>query len=198
MSFISKHDLNRIVGQAYKSTRSTKAITDAILEQSGHKNQYDIFLSHSYSDKETILQLNYLLEEELGLSVFVDWIESPELDRSKVTPSTAAKMRDIMNRCTSLVYAISTTSSDSKWMPWELGYSDAQHGRVAVLPIADSASSAATYRNQEFVGIYPYIQYDTISGDYSGKKHLWVYDPLNQKKYSLFSVWKSSGVLNNH
>ena len=103
-----------------------------------------------------------------------------------------------MNRCTTLVYAISTTSSDSKWMPWELGYSDAQHGRVAVLPIADSASSAASYKSQEFVELYPYIQYDGISGDQSGKKHLWVYDPLNQERYSLFSEWKTSGLFNNH
>lgn len=129
-------------------------MTDAKFEQSVGTKQYDIFLSHSYSDKETVLQLNYFMEEILGLDVFVDWIEKPELDRSKVTAATAADMRDVMNRCATLVYAISTTSSNSKWMPWELGYSDAKHGKVAILPIADSPSSAATYRSQEFVGLW--------------------------------------------
>ena len=181
MAFLSKSDLNRIVGASSKYSRIVKGVTDAALEQSSNNKQYDIFLSHSYSDRETVLQVNYFLEEVMGLDVFVDWIEKPNLDRSSVTPRTATEMRDVMNRCATLVFVISTTSSSSKWMPWELGYSDAKHGRVAVLPIADSASVVATYRNQEFVGIYPYIEVDPKS-DTSGQKYLWVHDPLNAKK----------------
>lgn len=174
-----------------------KSMTDAAAERSADK-EYDVFLSHSYSDRETILQVNYFLEEMMGLDVFVDWIEKPALDRSAVTPKTAAEMRDVMDRCATLIFAVSTTSSTSKWMPWELGYSDAKHGRVAVLPIADSASTVVAYRNQEFVGIYPYIEYDPKSGDNSGNKYLWVHDPLNPRTYSLFSNWKRTGILSNH
>lgn len=49
---------------------------------------YDIFLSHSASDTAMIAGLSLELED-LGFSVYVDWIEDPELDRSKVTKKTA-------------------------------------------------------------------------------------------------------------
>lgn len=199
MPLLSKSDLNRIVGQAYKSTRIAKAMTDATsLEQSTGTEKYDIFLSHSYLDKETVLQINYLLEDTFGFRVFVDWIEKPELDRSKVTPGTAAEMRSVMDRCDTLLYTISTKSSSSTWMPWELGYSDAKHGRIAVLPISDYKTTTSTYKGQEFVGLYPYILLNPKADDDSGDQFLWVHDPQDWNKYSLFNYWRVFGTLYDH
>jgi hypothetical protein len=51
-----------------------------------------------------------------------------------------------MDKSASLLYAVSDNSSESKWMPWELGYSDALHGRVAVVPITDQETATESYR----------------------------------------------------
>ena len=44
--------------------------------------EYDIFLSHSSLDKKLVLTLVNLFNEA-GYSVYVDWIEDTQLDRSK-------------------------------------------------------------------------------------------------------------------
>ncbi len=198
MAYLSKSDLNRVVGQKYTSAPFSEAMRIAATKEKINKyTTYDIFLSHSILDRETILQINYLLEEELGLSVFVDWIEMPELDRTKVTPETADQLRTVMGRCGSLIYAISANSSTSKWMPWELGYSDAKHGRVAVLPIADASATLAAYSNQEFVGLYPYVDAETILTGYGGT-NLRVKDWQDNTRYADLKSWRRDGRLIKH
>jgi hypothetical protein len=196
MALLAREELNRLVGQAYKSAAFTDSLKKSVIaEKQEPRQSYDVFLSHSYLDREPVLQVNYLLEDVLGFDVFVDWIEMPDLDRSAVNQDTAATLRDVMNRCATLVYAVSVISSTSKWMPWELGYSDARHGRVAVLPIADVATTYAAYRDQEFVGLYPYID---IENDDDGKRHLWVNSPVDSKTYAKLQHWRQTGRLTYH
>jgi hypothetical protein len=123
---------------------------------------YDIFLCHAFKDAKIVEAIKDFLKSN-GLTVYVDWIDDPQLSRSHVTPATAAKLRAAMRRSTSLLYAASVNASESKWMPWEVGYSDALHGRVAILPLADGNELVSAYRGQEFMGIYPYVD-DDASG----------------------------------
>jgi hypothetical protein len=120
------------------------------------KSHYDIFLCHAFKDAELIEALKEYLES-FELNVYVDWIDDPQLNRAHVTPETAAKLREVMRRSTCLLYAASVNASESKWMPWEVGYSDALHGRVAILPLADKNELIQAYDGKEFMGIYPYV-----------------------------------------
>lgn len=142
---------------------------------------YDIFLSHSSLDNDLIAGLKLILED-IGLKVYVDWNDK-ELDSSNVTPETAAVLRERMKQCKSLLYAFSENASNSKWMPWELGYFDAlKKSRVAVLPI--SKTSKYDYKGSEFVGLYYFIQLGKISG--TNKDAIWVY---NGDNYVIFDGW---------
>lgn len=147
-------------------------------------------------DKQTILQVNDLLEKTFGLDVYVDWIENPDLKRDSVTPATAAELRSVMDRCKTLLYAVSTNAASSTWMPWELGYSDAKHGLVAVLPIAEQNALIAAYQNQEFVGLYPYVDMANIG--YTGTRALWINDPGDSTHYTELKKWMSGGLLTKH
>jgi len=196
MVFLSKSELDRLVGQSYKTAAFSDSLQKSVTAEKLRLKTYDVFLSHSYLDKDTILKVNYALEDLLGLSVFVDWIERPDIDRNKVTPATAAELRDVMDRCSSLIYAVSPNAADSKWMPWELGYSDAKHGRVAILPITDSTVTIAAYEHQEFVGIYPVI--DITEGMDIRDRTLWVNDRQNSKRYSRLKEWQRTGQLPVH
>jgi hypothetical protein len=119
--------------------------------------EYDIFLSHSSEDAIYIQALHDELTEA-GFAVYVDWIEDPQMDRSKVSKATAAVLRERMKRCRSLLYATSQSAKKSVWMPWELGYMDARtKSRVAVVPIVDDADAGKDYRGQEYLGLYPYL-----------------------------------------
>ncbi|MDP2161789.1 MAG: hypothetical protein Q8K02_14995, partial [Flavobacterium sp.] len=73
----------------------------------------------------------------------------------------------------------------SKWMPWELGYFDGIKGTVAVLPI--SRTSKSSFQGSEYLGIYYYIQIDTVSG--TNNTALWVYETAS--KYIIFDSWLS-------
>lgn len=180
MARLTKADLNAL-------TRGRTYLKDFSSTRVAQSDTYDIFLSHSYLDKETIQQLNYLLEDELGFSVYVDWIENSGLDRRNVSPGTAAELRSAMDRSRTLLYAISSKSSSSKWMPWELGYSDAKHGRVAVLPIDDIEQTITAYSTQEFVALYPVVEYEFPLG--ANKKILWVFDRNNRSRYTPLKDW---------
>jgi hypothetical protein len=117
---------------------------------------YDVFLSHSIRDEVLVLGLKRELER-VNLTVYVDWIEDPNLDREKVSPMTAEKLRERMRSCRSLVYATSRNASSSKWMPWELGYFDGHQGqsKVAICPIETGNGSI---QGQEYLGIYKRLE----------------------------------------
>ena len=119
------------------------------------EKKYDIFLSHSYDDGEMILGVKRVIED-LGLTVYVDWLEDAKLDRSKITVATAAILRARMRVCTSLIYVHSSNSPDSVWMPWELGYFDGfKPSQVWILPLV--SESDAEFRGQEYLGLYPTV-----------------------------------------
>jgi hypothetical protein len=117
---------------------------------------FDIFLSHSYADAELVHGLHTDMELR-GFSVYVDWKIDKELDRSKVTKKNAEILRQRMQRCKTLVYAYSTKSGTSVWMPWELGYFDALRGRAAILPITPTETNGDKYSGNEYLGLYPYV-----------------------------------------
>jgi hypothetical protein len=107
-------------------------------------------------DAELVLGVTLLLERQ-GLSVYVDWITDPELDRADVSKETAARLRDRMQQSRSLLYVATLSAGNSKWMPWELGYFDGlRSGGVAVLPLLDRPDD--TFRDQEY--LYPVVTKD--------------------------------------
>lgn len=118
--------------------------------------RYDIFLSHSFDDAEIIYGVKKMIEA-LNLTVYVDWIEDAQLDRTKVTAKTAAVLRKRMKTCSSLVYAHSANSSSSAWMPWELGYFDGiRPHQVWILPLVSDYDSE--FKDQEYLGLYPPVE----------------------------------------
>ena len=157
------------------------------------KDKYDIFLSHSYLDK-TLVYTVVDLFNQAGYSVYVDWIEDQQLDRSKVNAATANTLRERMELSKSLAYVATSNSSNSKWCPWELGYVDAlKNGRCAILPIMKDDSS--TFKGQEYLGLYPFIDYALNKNTHTYE--FWVNDPQSGNYISL-GEWLSGANPYNH
>lgn len=183
---------NDLLNNSYKSIQKSYHFSENqaaknILEQA-YKNYdknkiYDIFLSHSFLDARKILGLkNYI--EGLGYSVYVDWIEDKQLDRSKVSKETAGILRERMQSCKSLFFAISENSDHSLWMPWELGYFDGIKQKVAILTVLKS-SYDDSYNGQEYLGLYPYVAKGTIIN--STQQEIWIHS--SQEQYVRFRNW---------
>ena len=144
-------------------------------------SSFDIFLSHSYKDKEFIKGLFYELTKA-GFKVYVDWIIDPHFDRKNVTEKTVNAIRKRLKQSKSLVYATSANASNSKWMPWELGFLDGNKGNCAILPITDYETDS--FEGQEFLSAYPQIQKDRLSGvsksNFKVQKGRFTSEPMSQ------------------
>jgi len=141
--------------------RTAKAVLKEEVAAAKTKNSFDVFLSHSTSDAEIILGVKGVLED-YGKTVYVDWLEDPQLDRTNVTAANAGVIRQRMRQCKSLVYVHTENSGSSKWMPWELGYFDGFNGAVAILPV--TRNQQESYKGQEYLGIYPYLDEGPVGG----------------------------------
>lgn len=119
--------------------------------------RYDIFLSQTIRDAEIVLGV-YDVLTRAGYTVFCDWIDDPEADRSRVTPANAAFVRATMGVSDTLLFLDTQGAVQSLWMCWELGWFDGGRGPVAVLPVLSEGERY--YRGREFLGLYPYIDLD--------------------------------------
>ena len=147
--------------------------------------EFDIFLSHSYDDRKIIPALKRQLEL-LGYSVYVDWINDKLMSRQNVTPKTAEILQKRMKQSKSLFYATSENTSNSKWMPWELGYFDGlKDKRVAILPIKKHNNFSEDFKGQEYLGLYYYVDISQLSN--STKKALFINESSN--KYANYDRW---------
>lgn len=145
---------------------------------------YDIFLSHSVRDADLILGMKGIFED-LGYSVYVDWIEDPQLDRTKVTSATAEKLRQRMNSSKSLFFVTTSNAESSRWMPWECGFFDGKKEKVAIVPI-QVTSTDNSYSGQEYLGLYPYVVQQKSGAQ---KEMLWI--RKSNTTYVAYDTWVS-------
>lgn len=174
------------IGSIYDSHQAKARM---LLEKSLHEQRnfsatktFDIFLSHSSNDAELVEGLKLEIED-MGYTVYVDWIEDPQLNREKVTKETAELLKQRMKNSTALIYAFSENAAASKWMPWELGYFDGIKGTVAVLPIANVSKD--DFKGVEYLGIYYYIQ--VSMAQYSIRSDIRIHE--TKTKYVYYKEW---------
>lgn len=158
MAFVTIDRVRRIAQQEATRTRKSAKIVLAEDGLAKRHASYDIFLSHSFLDRDLVLGVKRLLESA-SMTVYVDWMDDPELDRSRVTPATADRLKARMRQCSSLVFAVSQNSPDSKWMPWELGHFDGLKGddKVAILPLVNRDGEG--FEGQEYLGLYRLMEF---------------------------------------
>ena len=160
-----------------KATSFTKSAGQILRESIGTRTSWDVFLSHSITDQVIVAGVVAFLSEA-GHSVYVDWIDDPQMDRGAVNAATAEKLRGRMSACRSLIYLHSASSSASRWMPWELGYFDGMREHVAVLPVVKVEGA---YRGSEYLALYPTVEVQKPPG----KPVRFVVKPND----TLLSVW---------
>ncbi|MGB8409275.1 MAG: toll-Interleukin receptor [Gallionella sp.] len=161
--------------------KSEQLIVESTAAYSTAKS-YDIFLSHGIRDADLILGMKGTLED-LGYIVYVDWIEDPQLDRSRVTPATADKLRQRMNSSKSLFFVTTANTDSSKWMPWECGYFDGKKEKVAIVPIL-AESYDNSYSGQEYLALYPYA----VQQQNRAEKET-LYIRRSKSRYTTYNTW---------
>jgi hypothetical protein len=140
--------------RSFYNTSSNESLLDSV-RKSTEDQSFDVFLSHSIIDADLVLGIKILLEEQ-GLSVYVDWDTDKQLSRELVNKETAHLLRKRMRQSKSLIYISTTHSSNSKWMPWELGFFDGySQDSIAILPLTDEENDV--FVGQEYLSLYPIV-----------------------------------------
>jgi hypothetical protein len=170
------------------SQRKTVLFSSQILNESKKTHtSFDIFLSHSFLDKEEVEGL-YIELTNQGYSVYVDWIIDPHLDRANVTKESAKLIQNRLKISKSLLLAISTNATVSNWMPWELGYVDGNTNKCAIIPVSKSEAAPKSYVGEEYLSLYPFIK--KVPTKALGEKLFVIEEAL---KYILFDNWLMFG-----
>ena len=177
-----------ILSKQFLNERVKDSLRHAIFESKGEGKlpEYDVFISYSWNDKKYAEKVVTLLNE-CGYSAYIDYNDL-RLDRSNVSEETAKKLLDAMRKCKGLLYLYSPSSSVSKWCPWEVGvFSGIKNFRCANLPLVEKQNDE--YKNQEYLELYPYIEYDKIQG--SNKDEFWVCE--DNTSYTTLRNWINGG-----
>ena len=170
------------------SQRKTVLFSRQILNESKKNHtSFDIFLSHSFLDKDEVEGL-YIELTNQGYSVYVDWIIDPELDRNNITKKSAPLIRNRLKSSRTLLLAVSVNATVSKWMPWELGYVDGNTNKCAIVPISKSNYAPNSYSGVEYLSLYPFIKKVQTRG--IGEKLFVIEETL---KYIIFDDWLKLG-----
>lgn len=161
MSYLTKQEVrNQARFSASLEGRTYESMFDNINESFAHRFQFDVFLSHSIRDQELVLGVMKYLES-MGKKIYVDWIVDRQLSRDYVTPATAEALRNRMKQSSYLLYLATDNSTQSKWMPWEVGYFDSlKPNKIGILPVLDNAYSI--FQGQEYLGLYPAISKENL------------------------------------
>ena len=140
MAYITLNDLQG------KTQRLTKSFS--INESLSPSNKFDkqIFLSYRRKDSNYVKPIVEILKK-LGANVYIDYLDDnlPE----KPDSETASILRSRIQKSDKFILMATPNSSDSKWIPWELGLGDGfiDFKNIAILPITNYRSS---WSEQEF------------------------------------------------
>jgi hypothetical protein len=105
-----------------------------------------------------------------------------------VSKASAKLIQNRLKISKSLLLAISTNATVSKWMPWELGYVDGNTNKCAIIPISKSKYAPDSYVGLEYLSIYPFIKKVPTKG--SREKLFVIEEAL---KYIIFDNWLKLG-----
>lgn len=141
-------------------------------------SKFTIFLSHSYKDKAYVETAYKFLTQRYG-GVYLDWKHDTSLNREKVSPRTAERLRKRMQDIPTLIYVATDHHDISRWMPWECGFKDGHNGRVAVFPFTQTAETI--FQGQEYLGVYPWIN--------SIDSAMYVMEPMSDRIIATLGDW---------
>ncbi len=119
---------------------------------------YDVFVSHSSSDREFIRKVQlFLYHGKGGVHAYVDW-QDPKMQHP-TDAQTAFLIKERIKGAKKLIYVVTTDSLKSLWCSWELGFADSEKGveNVAILAIKPNHGR---WKHNEYLQQYPWIIYD--------------------------------------
>ena len=149
----------------FNSDKIEKAIINESLSETRNfsfknKIQYKptIFLSHKHSDLEDLQGVMGMLEE-LGAKIYIDSMDNKMPEQT--SGETAQRIKEVVKYCKKFVLLATESAIESYWCNWELGIGDTFKyiDHIAILPMKEKGEYDSQYKGNEYLQIYPKIDY---------------------------------------
>lgn len=170
----------------FKSNRIQKSIIMDSLNESrnfnsskANINKTTVFLSHKHKDLEEEEEARGVIEmlEDLGVKVYIDRMDN--ILPNQTSGDTAKRIKEVIKHCDKFILLATAKAIDSLWCNWELGIGDVHKylSHIAIIPIKEKGEFDFQYKGNEYLQIYPIIEYRNGSTNYSNG------DPIPQGYY---------------
>jgi hypothetical protein len=192
----------------FRSSRLEKSFINESLNKVktfSAKTAYDskttVFLSHKHKDLEEIEEATGVIEllEDLGVKVYIDSMDNKMPDQT--SGETAARIKEVIKYCDKFILLATAKAIESYWCNWELGIGDVYkfQSHIAILPVKEKGEYDFRYKGNEYLQIYPHIDYEDGTGIYSSGVRIpagyYVVEPLNKdgiRYINPLKTWLSS------
>jgi hypothetical protein len=126
------------------------------------RNEYStkptVFLSHKHDDLADLRGLVGLLES-LGAKIYIDSMDNKM--PAQTCGDTAKRIKEVIKYCDKFILLATAKAIESYWCNWELGFGDTHKyiRNIALLPIKEQSQYSWEYKGNEYLQIYPQIDY---------------------------------------
>ena len=161
----------------FKSSRIQKSFINDSLNGSRRFNSKTafslkptIFLSHKHNDLEDEEELKGFIEliEGMGAKVYIDSMDNTLPQQT--TGDSAKRIKEIIKFCNKFILIATEKAIVSFWCSWELGVGNVYQymDHIALLPIKEKSTSDSKYKGNEYLQIYPKIEYKEAFTNFNG------------------------------
>lgn len=132
-------------------------------ERARYVTKPTVFLSHKHYDEEDEeykdLRGVIKLLQDHGAEVYIDSMDKkiPNLTSGE----TAIRIKDVIKKSNKFIFFGTDKAIESFWCNWELGIGDTHKyiDHIAILPMKDFGAPDKSYKGNEYLQIYPQIDY---------------------------------------
>jgi hypothetical protein len=164
MLFERGHFSRKIVQESF-ITESLKEVR-AFSSKTAYSRQPTVFLSHKHDD---LKELQGVIGElnELDVKVYIDSMDNKMPEQT--SGDTALRIRDVIKYCNKFILLATEKAIESYWCNWELGIGDTYKfdKHIAIIPIKEKGTYDFEFKGNEYLQIYPYIEYRDGTTKYS-------------------------------
>ncbi len=122
-------------------------------------NSQTVFLSHKHDDLDEVRGVIGMLEKH-GAKVYIDSMDNKM--PAQTSGETAVRIKEVIKFCRKFILLATERAIESYWCNWELGIGDTYRyiDHIAILPIKEKGSYDHNYKGNEYLQIYPRIDYN--------------------------------------
>lgn len=162
----------------FNSTKIEKGFINESLTETRNlsfrnKTQYrpTVFLSHKHSDLEDLQGVMGMLEK-IGAKIYIDSMDNKM--PMQTSGETAQRIKEVIKYCNKFILLATDKAVESYWCNWELGIGDTHKyiEHIAILPMKDKDTYDHNYKGNEYLQIYPSIDYEDGTRFYRNSQKL--------------------------